>query len=336
MLHTALLTLVLAAGDDFEARFTGKTVRFDFEHCGCATQEQVAPDRFRLEGDWPGSRTQLVDELGYGKYRFVVRDPVSGATLYSRGYCSIYGEWEVTGEAKRGWRAFRESARFPEPKGKVALALEKRAPDLSWKEIWRGELDPAGRFLDRSPIAARGGVMPIFENGPPATKVDLLILGDGYTGRQRDDFIDDVHRLTGALFATEPFLSRKADFNCRALLAPAAQPGITDPRRGAWSDTPLGLSFNAFDVDRYMLTFKDEALRELAAQAPYDAIIVLGNTKKYGGGGIYGLWSTCAAKSEVAAYVFVHEFGHGFGGLADEYYTLQVAYEQFTLADSEP
>jgi hypothetical protein len=337
MLTAWLVTLVsAAAGDDFDARFTGKTVRFDFEHCGSAAQEQIAPDRFRLEGDWPGSRTQLEDKLDYGKYRFVVRDPASGATLYSRGYCSIFGEWESTGEAKRGWRAFQESARFPEPKGMVALALEKRAADLSWKEIWRGELDPAGRFLDRSPVAAHGGVMPIFESGPPATKVDLLILGDGYTGRQRDKFVDDVHRLTGALFATEPFKSRKADFNCRAILAPAAQAGITDPRRGAWLDTPLGLTFNAFDVDRYMLTFANEALRELAAQAPYDAIIVLGNTRKYGGGGIYGLWSTCAADSEVAAYVFVHEFGHGFGGLADEYYTSQVAYEDFTPPGTEP
>src|SRR5262249_59572004 len=124
----------------------------------------------------------------------------------------------------------------------------------------------------RAPPPRRGGVMPICENGPPATKVDLLILGDGSTGRQRDEFIDDVHRLTGALFSTEPFKSRKADFNCRAILAPSAQPGVTDPRRGAWLDTPLGLSFNAFDVDRYMLTFKDAALRELAAQAPYDAL----------------------------------------------------------------
>jgi hypothetical protein len=155
-----------AAGDDFDARFTGKTVRFDFEHCGCAAQEQIAPDRFRLEGDWPGSRTQLEDKLDYGKYRFVVRDPASGATLYSRGYCSVYGEWEVTGEAKRGWRAFHESARFPEPKGKVALALEKRAADLSWKEIWRGELDLPADSWTAPPIAARGGVMPIFENGP--------------------------------------------------------------------------------------------------------------------------------------------------------------------------
>src|SRR5262252_107958 len=241
-----LLALVplapVRAPDDFAERFTGKTLRFDYYHCGCATDEKIAPEKFRLEGEWAGSRTQLEDRLDLGNYRLLVRD-ASGATLYSRGFCSIFGEWSTTGEAKREWRAFHESQRFPEPKGKVSLALERRAPDLTWHELWHGELDSAGRAVDRAPIASHGGVMEIFKSGPPATKVDLLILGDGYTGRQRDKFIDDVQRLTGALFATEPFKSHKGDFNCRAILAPAAQPGVTDPRRNVWLDTPLGLTF---------------------------------------------------------------------------------------------
>lgn len=340
----ALVGIVAAlagAGLEFDALFTGKTLRFDYHHCGgtrdggAALDERVAVDRFRLEGDWPGSRTQLEDRLDYGKYRFVVID-AAGATLFSRGFSSIYGEWETTGEAKRAWKSFHESQRFPEPRAQVTLALQKRADDLSWMEIWRGECDPQSRFVDRSPITTRGSVMPVFESGPAATKVDLLIVGDGYTGRQRDDFVDDVQRLTGALFATEPFKSRKGDFNVRALLVPAPQPGITDPRKGTWVDTPLRLAFNAFDTDRYMLTFANLELREWAAQAPYDAVILLANTRKYGGGGIYNLWCTCAADTEVASYVFVHEFGHSFGGLADEYYTSQVAYEDFTKPGTEP
>lgn len=324
-------------GDAFDARFTGRTLRFDYHHCGDATHEQVAPDGFRLENEWAGSRTRLDDDaLGYGKYRFVVRDAKDGARLFSRGFCSIYGEWETTGEAKRQWRSFAESQRFPEPKAPVTVALEKRADDLTWKELWRGECDPAGRFVDRSPITARASVMPLDVKGPSAEKVDLLIVGDGWTGKQRDDFLDDVHRLIAALFATEPFKRRKADFNVRALMVPAPQPGITDPRRGLFVDTPIRLQFNAFDLDRYMLTFADRELRELAAQAPYDALILLANTRKYGGGGIYNLWATCAADTEVAAYVFVHEFGHSFGGLADEYYSSQVAYEEFTPAGCEP
>lgn len=336
LLAVALALFPQASGDGFAARFTGRTLRFDYHHCGDATHEQVAQDGFRLEGDWAGSRTQLVDELGYGKYRFVVRDAADAALLWSQGFCSVYGEWETTGEAKRQWRAFHESQRFPEPKAPVTLHLEKRADDLSWRELWRGDCDPASRFVDRSPITARGGVMPIDVKGDPASKVDLLILGDGWTGRQRDEFLDDVHRLTGALFATEPFKSRRADWNVRAIMAPAPQPGITDPRGGKFVDSPLRLQFNAFDLDRYMLTFANRELRELAAQAPYDALILLANTRKYGGGGIYNLWATCAADTEPAAYVFVHEFGHSFGGLADEYYSSQVAYEEFTPVGTEP
>ncbi|MBL8843231.1 MAG: peptidase M64 [Planctomycetes bacterium] len=336
-----LFAQVPAAADAFAARFTGRTLRFDYHHCGDATHEQIAPDRYRLEGEWAGSRTQLVDDaatggLGYGKYRFVVRDAADATPLFAQGFSSIYGEWETTGEAKTSWRAFHESQRFPEPKAPVTLHLEKRADDLSWREFWSGACDPASRFVDRSPVTARGGVMPIDVKGDSASKVDLLILGDGWTGRQRDDFLDDVHRLTSALFATEPFKRRRADFNVRAIMAPAPQPGITDPRGGTFVDTPLRLQFNAFDLDRYMLTFANLELRELAAQAPYDALIVLANTRKYGGGGIYNLWATCAADTEPAAYVFVHEFGHSFGGLADEYYSSQVAYEEFTPAGTEP
>src|SRR5688572_15439527 len=332
----ALAVAAPAARSDFAEQFTGRTLRLDYQHCGNATEEHVAVDRFRLEGDWPGSRVQLLDTLDFGKYRFQVFDAASGAPVYSRGFNSIYGEWETTGEAKQVWRSFQESQRFPEPKTKVTLVLEKRAADLTWKEFWRGELDPQGRAVDRSPMTSRGSVMPVFENGPSALKVDLLVIGEGYTGKQRDDFLDDVHRLTGALFDTEPFKRRKADFNVRALLATAPQSGITDPRRGVFVDTPLRVSFNAFDTDRYVLTFANDPLREWAAQAPYDALILLANTRKYGGGGIYNLWCTSAADTEVASYVFVHEFGHSFGGLADEYYSSQVAYESFTPPGTEP
>ncbi|MSP15230.1 MAG: peptidase M64 [Myxococcales bacterium] len=342
MLPAVIAAFLAVAADgtdlssDFNTRFTGKTLRFDYHHCGDATQEQIAPDGFRLEGEWAGSRTQLVDALDFGKYRFVMRDAAGGETLFCAGFCSIYGEWETTGEAKRQWRAFHESARFPEPKAPVVLAIEKRADDLSWRELWRGDCDPASRFVDRSPITPRGGVMPIDVRGPSADKVDLLIIGDGWTGKQRDAFIDDVHRLIGSLFATEPFKRRRADWNVRAIMAPSPQPGVTDPRRATFVDTPMRLQFNAFDSDRYMLTFANRELRELAAQAPYDALILLANTSKYGGGGIYNLWATCAADTDVAAYVFVHEFGHSFGGLADEYYSSQVAYEEFTPAGCEP
>jgi hypothetical protein len=163
-----------------------------------------------------------------------------------------------------------------------------------------------------------------------------LVVADGYTAKQRDKFVADTRRLVDVMFKTEPFARRKKDFSVRALFLPAQEEGISNPRKGVWRTSPLGLSFNAFDSDRYVLTQRDFNLRELCAQAPYDALILLFNERKYGGGGIYNLWATVAADTEPAPYVFVHEFGHSFAGLADEYYSSQVAYENFIAPGVEP
>jgi hypothetical protein len=321
----------------FESRFTGRTLRFDYFHSGIAKEEHVSLDGLRLEGDWPGSRVRLLDDSNLGKYLFEVIDLGTNQPVWSRGFSSIYGEWETTGEAGAGvWRTFHESMRFPEPRGRVQLVLKKRAADGSFREIYSTLADPASRFVDRSPVPAVGTVWSVFESGPPAVKVDLLILGDGYTAAEKGKFHADVKRLTDAFFATEPFKSHRSDFNVRAIDVPSPASGVTDPRTATWRRTPLGLAYNAFDSERYMLTFADQAVREIAAQAPYDALVLLSNSRKYGGGGIYNLWNTAAVDSAESAYLLVHEFGHSFAGLGDEYYTSQVSYETFNPAGSEP
>lgn len=333
LLAAALLAQQPAA---FDTLFTGATLRFDYHHAGCATEEHIAPAGFRLEGAWPGSRGGLIDKSDTGRYLFVVEDAATHAQLYSRGFCSVYGEWETTAEAKKQWRAIEESQRFPEPKKPVELVLEKRLDVGGWKELSRTPLDPASRFVDRSPVAKQGEVVTLAENAPPAQAVDLLILADGYTAAQRDKFVADSKRLVAAMFATPPYDRHAKDFNVRLLFVPTLEAGISNPRKNVWHESVYGLSFNAFDSDRYVLTLEDRKLRELAAQAPYDALILLFNERKYGGGGIYNLWCTCAADTEPSAYIFVHEFGHSFAGLADEYYTSQVSYEDLQPAGSEP
>jgi len=334
-----LLAMFLTTGapSDFDEHFTGATMRFDAFHTGTATEEHLSVDRFRIEGPWPGSRTRLLDDTNLGKYLFEVVDLTTNLTLYSRGFCSIYGEWETTGEARSGaWRTFHESQRFPEPRKACQVVVKKRADDGSFREIFSCKVDPASRFVDRSPLVPNGSAWAVFENGPPASKVDILVLGDGYTAEERDKFHADVARLVGILFDTEPFRSRRDDFNVRAIDLASGASGITNPRRGFWNGTPIGLSFNSLDSDRYVLSLENEAIREIAAQVPYDALMLVANTRKYGGGGIFNLYATCAADSEPAPYIFVHEFGHAFAGLADEYYTSSVAYEDFTPAGVEP
>jgi hypothetical protein len=341
-LSVVLLVAAPAVADStfeehFTEHFTGRTLRWDYYHSGTAGEEHIALDRLRLEGDWPGRRAELVDDADLGKYRFSVVDPESGETLFRTGFSSIYGEWETTGEARRGaWGTLHESQRFPEPRHPVELVLEKRTASGDFSEIHREAADPSSRFVDRSPIPARGVAWAVEEHGPPAEKVDLLVLGDGYTAEEMDGYRDDVRKVIDALFSFPPFSERRQDFNVWAIDVPSERAGVTRPRRGFWNSTPIGLTYNAFDSERYMLSFANREMREVAALAPYDALILIANSDQYGGGGIYNLYSTAAAKSKQLPYLIVHEFGHAFAGLGDEYYTSQVSYEEFHPAGTEP
>lgn len=326
---------IAAAGLD--ARFTGATLRFDYDHVGTAGQEHVAPHGYRIEGPWAGSATVLEDPSGLGLYRFLVRDRASGALLWSRGFCSIYGEWATTGAAKTSWRSFQESQRFPEPVAPVVLALEKRGASGAFEELWTGELDPRSRFVNRAPRSSFFQPIDFEINGPVATQVDLLLLAEGYAIDGRAKFESDARRLLDALFATEPWKSRRRDVSVRGIfVSGSATSGISNPRKAEWKRGVLGCTYNAFDSDRYVLTYEDRHLREIASHAPYDALAILIDDRKYGGGGIYNLWTTVAVDTEPSAYVFVHELGHSFAGLGDEYYTSQVAYEGFHPAGTEP
>ncbi len=334
---TLLLAAAVSADDGFDDHFTGRTLRFDYFHSGTAGEEHVSLDRLRLEGDWPGRRSHLIDDADLGKYRFSVVDPGSGATLFATGFSSIYGEWETTGEARGGtWRTLHESQRFPEPKRPVELVLEKRTAQGDFAEIHREAIDPASRFVDRSPIPTLGEVWPVVEHGPPAEKVDLLVLGDGYAKEELEGYREDVRQVIDALFSFPPFSDRRTDFNVWAIDVASEHSGVTRPRSGFWNTTPVGLTYNSFDSERYMLSFENRRMRDLAAQAPYDALILIANSDKYGGGGIYNLYSTAAAKSGQMAYLIVHEFAHAFAGLGDEYYTSSVSYEDFNAGGVEP
>jgi len=324
------------AKTDFERVFTGQTLRLDYFHTGTADQEHLSLDGLRKEGPWPGSRTRLIDDTNLGTYRFEVWDSGEEKLIYSRGFDSIYREWETTAEASDGlWRTFHESQRFPEPVSPVRLVLRKLEKGVL-TEIFSVAVEPGSRFIDQAPVTEKGEVWSVFKHGEPAEKVDLLVMGDGYTREEAAKFRSDVARLVDELFSVEPWQSRKKDFNVWAITVDSENSGISDPRRGIWRNTPLGLSFNAFDLDRYVLTFRNRELREFAAQAPYDTLMMLFNGRKYGGGGIFNLWATCASDSSESPYVFIHELGHSFAGLADEYYTSQVAYEEFVSPGVEP
>ncbi len=304
------------------------TMRVDYFHSGNHDTEMFSLDQVVIEPlPWSGNMAQPLDKTSRGKYLFEIVDPKTGNVAWSRSFSSIYGEWETTGESRRINRSFHESVRFPAQDSVFQLVMKKRGPGNEFVEVWRIELDPADVLVHRESAMFAEHVVAIHESGDPAIKVDLLLMADGYTAAERDDFIAKAEELTDVLFATTPFKERKDDFNVWAVIPPAAQPGISRPSTNTFRDSPIGATYDAFRSERYILTFDNKSMRRIASSSPYDFIEILTNTDTYGGGGIYGLFSTAAANSDWAAYLFVHEFGHHFAGLADEYYTSSVKYE---------
>ena len=224
-------------------------------------------------------------------------------------------------------RTFGESLRFPWPKSPVQVVLKKRDRDNSFHELWSTVVDPNSRFVNRADPPKAGTVWTLFESGPPAQKVDILLISEGYTAAQMPKFHADAKRLVDALFAVEPFKSRKSEFNVRGLELPSPQPGVNRPHVGSFRRTPISAEYNIFDSERYVLTLDNRAFRDAAASAPYEFIEILVNEQQYGGGGIFNDQATTSVDTGFAEYVFIHEFGHHFAGLADEYYTSDVAYE---------
>ncbi|HEY7292467.1 MAG TPA: IgA Peptidase M64 [Vicinamibacterales bacterium] len=305
-----------------------QTMRIDFYHTGNAREERFSLDRVVLEPlPWPGNPSKPIDDTNRGKYFFEVVDAAGGRVLYSRGFSSIYGEWETTGEAQKVDRTFSESLRFPAPPSAVRVVVKKRDAKNVFRDVWTTNVDPADKFVLRNTAAPDAGpLIKLHEAGDPADKLDFLILGDGYTAAERGKFERDARKLVATLFATSPFKERQGDINVWGLVPPAAQSGVSRPSQHIYRKSPVGATYDAFDSERYVLTFENKAFRDIAANAPYEVVEILVNSATYGGGGIYGLYSTVAADSVWAPYVFVHEFGHHIAGLADEYYTSDVAY----------
>lgn len=305
-----------------------RTLRVDYYHSGNVNVEMFSLDRVVLEPlQFSGNLNQPVDRTLRGKYSFEVVDPASGDIAWSRSFSSIYGEWETTGEARQMNRTFHESLRIPNQENEFDLVLKKRDARNEFGEIWRIRLDPDDYLVHQESAAYADHVVAIEVNGDSATKVDVLLLGDGYTADEQNDFIAKARELTELLFATSPFRERREDFNVWALAPPANQSGVSRPSTGTYRDSPIGATYDAFRSERYVLTNNNDDWRRIASSVPYDFVEILTNSETYGGGGIYGLFSTAAANSEWAGYLFVHEFAHHFAGLADEYYTSSVAYE---------
>jgi hypothetical protein len=330
-----LLSACLQAQTDFETYFFDKSMRVDLVLAGNTTSQSAYLLKIKQEPAWGGSHASLIDELGYGEYRFSIREASSDVLIYSRGFCTLFEEWRTTEEAKYVNKAFFQTVTFPYPQSKVRFQLEERKKDGTYNSLLMFEIDPQDPNISKDAVPLYK-VVKVIDNGEPAQKVDFTFVAEGYTVDELDKFVDDVKQMADYILSQEPYKSHKEQFNFWAVCSPSIDSGTDNPRKEEWSKTIVNSSFNTFYIDRYLETGDVIGIRDIAACAPYDHICVLVNSKKYGGGGIYNHFSLGTSDHPLAKEVMLHEIGHGFGGLADEYYTSDVAYQNFFDLNVEP
>lgn len=323
---------------DFEKYFLDKTMRIDYSHTGDATKESEALEQVYEYGNWAGSLINLVDTLNYGAYCYKVLDKQTGQLIYSKGFDSYFKEYQTSTPAIEGVvKTFYESAIVPFPKSKIVLVLEKRDKKNLFNEIWRVDIDPAASGIIEDSVKDKTvRVVDAVINGDPHKKIDIAIIAEGYTDQETKKFEEDVKRAVEVFFRAEPLASNRDKFNIRGVLKPSAESGVDEPGAGIFKNTAVSAAFDALGSERYLLTEDNKALRNIASQVPYDAIYIMVNITRYGGGGIYNLYCVYTADNINTPYLMVHEFGHSFFGLADEYYTSSTSYNDFYSPDVEP
>jgi len=320
---------------NFNSYFRNESMRFDFLLGGNSNEEKVYPEQIKKEQFWAGSKSNLVDPLNYGNYRFRVFDEKSDSLIFSKGFSTLFEEWQSTAEAKKTDKTFYQTAIFPFPKRKIRLEIDSREREGNFKTIFKTEINPDNYFiLIETPNKFE--TYEIQNSGNPENKVDIVILAEGYTASEMAKFKEDAKRVTQYLFDEEPFKSEKGKFNVRTVLTPSLESGTDIPGENIYKNTCFNSTFYTFNVSRYLTTSDMKNILDAAAVVPYDHIYVLVNTERYGGGGFYNFLSVCTSDNSLTKEVFVHEFGHGFAGLGDEYYNSEVAYEDFYNLKVEP
>lgn len=342
---TAILLLVLSVliTVSFQNRFLQKphqldlnqALRVDFILSGNHYEQEATIFRLNRDQIWSGSANQLISPFNYGEYRYFLIDAQTGDTLFARGFSTLFEEWRTTSEAKYKSKAFQQTIVMPFPKVNSRLVVEGRNRDGSFTKMMEEIIEP--EYIDiHQPARTNRVVKIIHGEHQPAYKADLLIISEGYSFNELDIFMAEAKEITKKLFNTEPYKSLKKDFTVRTLAIPSPESGVTDPITGNWKDTYFKSRFNTFDIDRYLQTMETWRVFETAAIAPYDHIIILVNSKKYGGGGIYNHFSILTSGNKLSGELLLHEIGHGYGGLGDEYYDSDVAFTDYINLSIEP
>jgi len=320
---------------DFSDYFTGERFRYDFVLAGNFEELRVYPLSQKREPHWAGSKKSLVDTMGYGTYRYRVMDDSTGKVIFSRGFCTLAQEWQTTAEAKRSEKAFYQALFFPFPKQKVRLSVDSRNWQGEFVPVFETVVDPADYFIIRDK-PEEYEVFTVLGNGLPDTHVDLVFLAEGYTAGEKEKFVMDAARMCENIMNVSPFRENRDKFNIQAVWTPSQEGGTDIPGENIYRNTRFNSTFYTFDVARYLTTSDMRTIYDAVSGVPWDHLLVLVNSERYGGGGFYNFLTVCTAGHALTPKVLVHELGHAFAGLGDEYYDSEVAYENYYNLAVEP
>jgi hypothetical protein len=310
-------------------------LRLDFVLTGNQDQQRATISELYKVPLYSSGSPQNNPPFDYGTYRILMLNADSNDTLFLKGFSTLFEEWQTTGEATTMNRTFRQSIEMPFPENKITLIVEHRQKKEGFTQLINQNMNPNLQQFKRI-IPEKLPHKIIHGTDDPTNKVDILILAEGYTPTETEQFFTDAGRHVDYLFGMPPYKQLKDHFTVRALAVPSAQSGTDDPKRNVWKNTAMNSTFNTFEADRYLESMDTWAIYNYAAALPHDHIMVLVNSKKYGGGGVYNHFSITSAGHKTSSKIFVHELSHGLAGLGDEYYFNEAANSGFFDLKTEP
>ena len=316
-------TFYAAEAQVFSDYFEERTLRIDYTFAGDATHQVIALDQLSQMPGWYGKHKRLAELPVEGNGQISVRCHRTGEVIYRNSFSTLFQEWQSYPEAEQVWKSFENVFLVPMPKDTVDITIDLRNNRREVTSTMTHQVVP-GDILIRH--IGENDVTPytvVQEAADPSHCIHIAYLAEGYTEEEMDVFLKDVNIAVEALFAHEPFKSMRSRFNIVAVQAPSAESGTSEPSKGIWRNTALKSHFDTFYSNRYLTTLHLKTMHDWLAGTPYEHIIVLVNTSEYGGGGILNSYNLSMTHHEMFRPVVVHEFGHSFAGLADEY-----AYDQ--------
>lgn len=330
------LCISVSAQNKFGDYFHNKTLRVDVVFGAGRIETQVFLKTVSEQKIYSGPHINLCCQHDKGAYRYCLYDSKTGELIFSKGFCSLLNEWIATPEAKKVNRVFSHALCMPYPKNNVRFVIQQRMYKTGkFHEIFSYDLDPNSYLIGRE-NKVNYRVDKIHYSGKPRKNLDITFIAEGYKKNEMRKFRNDVKKVAKYMLARDVYKPYADRINIWAVEAVSHDSGTDNPGKGIYRNTVLNSSFYTFNIERYLTTLDHIAIMDAASCAPCDAVIVIVNTSKYGGGGFYNYYALGSADHQLSRQVMVHEFGHSFAGLADEYYNSSVATENFYNLEVEP